>query len=75
MATRWVTTRRGDDMPKTTKRQMPHEEGSTGPAHGDAATDRDELAYQRSWFADFRERFRRDLTDARFAGHLNQLEV
>lgn len=75
MATRWVTTRRGDDMPNTRKRQLPQGEESTGPAHGPEQTNRDALAYERAWFADFRERFRRDLTDARYAGHLNRLEV
>lgn len=38
-------------------------------------TERDERLFRAAWFEDFREQFRHALSDARFAGKLNALEV
>jgi hypothetical protein len=41
----------------------------------EAQTKRDDALFERAWYADFRERWKRDLQEARFAGRLQALEV
>jgi hypothetical protein len=81
MATRWITVRREEGMEAQAEKVQLADLANTAARSDNTAarweyqTKRDNKLFEAAWYADFRERWKRDLQEARFAGRLSALEV